>query len=78
MEPDNGMMNITTLRIGGQATYACLHGYSLTGPKKLECLASGSWSGWPPVCVEVDCKQPLEVGYYTTCKINRQIDCDSF
>ena len=58
--PAKGQMNITTLRIGGQATFSCEHGYNLVGDPDLECLSSGSWSGWPPGCVEIDCKEPFK------------------
>jgi uncharacterized protein YneF (UPF0154 family) len=54
-------VNVTTLRIGGTATFACDHGYKLVGDPDLECLSSGSWSGWPPACVEIDCGAPYAV-----------------
>ena len=57
----NAVMNLTTLRIGGRATFSCEHGYKLLGAADIHCLSSGSWSGWPPGCVEVDCGQPLTV-----------------
>ena len=57
----NAVMNLTTLRIGGRATFSCEHGYKLLGDADISCLTSGSWSGWPPGCVEVDCGQPLTV-----------------
>jgi len=59
--PQNGVMNLTTLRIGGEATFTCTHGYKLVGDPDITCLASGSWSAWPPACVEVNCGQPYEV-----------------
>ena len=54
-------MNLTTLRIGGKATFSCEHGYKVVGDNDITCLSSGSWSGWPPACVEIDCGQPLTV-----------------
>ena len=59
--PDNAIMNVTTLRIGGKASFSCKHGYKLVGETEISCLSSGSWSGWPPGCVEIDCGQPLTV-----------------
>ena len=59
--PEHAVMNLTTLRIGGAATFSCEHGYKLLGAADIHCLSSGSWSGWPPGCVEVDCGQPLTV-----------------
>jgi len=60
-QPANAIMNLTTLRIGGLATFSCEHGYKLIGDSDLNCLDSGSWSGWPPSCVEIDCGEPPEV-----------------
>ena len=54
-------MNLTTLRIGGKATFSCEHGYKVVGDNDITCLSSGSWSGWPPACVEIDCGTPLTV-----------------
>jgi len=55
--PLNGHMNLTTLRIGGRATFACDDGFALKGDDDIECLSSGSWSAWAPTCVEIDCGQ---------------------
>ena len=54
-------MILTTLRIGGRATFKCDEGFSLKGDDDIECLSSGSWSSWPPNCIEVDCGQPFEI-----------------
>lgn len=59
--PEKSVMNLTTLRIGGQATFTCEHGYKLVGDADIQCLSSGSWSAWPPACVEIDCGQPYNV-----------------
>ena len=59
--PSNGTMVLTTLRIGGRATFKCQDGFSLKGDDDIECLSSGSWSSWPPSCIEVDCMQPHEI-----------------
>ena len=59
--PSNGTMVLTTLRIGGRATFKCQDGFSLKGDDDIECLSSGSWSLWPPSCIEVDCMQPHEI-----------------
>ena len=63
-------MNVTTLRIGGTATFACDHGYKLIGDPDLECLSSGSWSGWPPSCVEIDCGAPYAVEHSKVFLVN--------
>lgn len=54
-------MVLTTLRIGGQATFSCDHGFALKGDDDIECLSSGSWSSWTPTCVEIDCGRPDNV-----------------
>ena len=41
--------------------FSCGHGYKLVGESEISCLSSGSWSGWPPACVEIDCGQPFSV-----------------
>lgn len=43
-EPSNGKMILTTLRIGGRATFTCDEGFALKGDDDIECLSSGSWS----------------------------------
>ena len=35
--------------------------YKLIGDGDLNCLDSGSWSGWPPTCIEIDCGEPPEI-----------------
>ncbi len=41
--PTNGSMTLTTLRIGGRATFKCDFGFNLKGDDDIECLSSGSW-----------------------------------
>lgn len=59
--PENGNMTLTTLRIGGKANFWCTEGFALKGDDDIECLSSGSWSSWPPTCVEIDCGQPGDI-----------------
>ncbi|XP_015419752.1 PREDICTED: P-selectin [Myotis davidii] len=35
--------------------FHCAEGYTLDGPRKLECLASGTWTNKPPQCVAILC-----------------------
>ncbi|XP_049737233.1 P-selectin isoform X5 [Elephas maximus indicus] len=42
-----------------QCSFHCPKGSTLTGPSKLECLASGNWTNEPPRCVATQCP-PLE------------------
>jgi CUB/sushi domain-containing protein len=60
-QPSNTIMNLTTLRIGGKAVFKCEHGFKLIGDPDINCLSSGSWSAWPPSCVEIDCGEPYTV-----------------
>ncbi|TRY72488.1 hypothetical protein TCAL_05395 [Tigriopus californicus] len=60
-QPDNGALVLTTLRIGGRATFSCQTGFALKGDDDIECLSSGSWSAWPPSCIEIDCGQPDKI-----------------
>ena len=60
-KPANTIMNLTTLRIGGKAVFKCEHGFKLIGDPDINCLSSGSWSAWPPSCVEIDCGEPYTV-----------------
>ncbi|KAF6293737.1 selectin P [Rhinolophus ferrumequinum] len=50
-----------------QCSFHCAAGYTLTGPRQLECLASGSWSSPPPQCVATQCPalKPPERGSMT-------------
>ena len=59
--PTNGSMVLTTLRIGGIATFKCDYGFSLKGDDDIECLSSGSWSSWPPTCLEINCGKPHNI-----------------
>ncbi|XP_064334037.1 P-selectin isoform X4 [Camelus dromedarius] len=38
-----------------QCSFHCAEGYTLKGPRELECLASGIWTNKPPQCVAVQC-----------------------
>ncbi|XP_045403368.1 P-selectin isoform X3 [Lemur catta] len=42
-----------------QCRFHCPEGHQLSGPSKLDCLASGVWTDEPPQCVAMQC-QPLE------------------
>ncbi|XP_042551824.1 sushi, von Willebrand factor type A, EGF and pentraxin domain-containing protein 1 [Dipodomys spectabilis] len=40
------------------ALYSCENGYSLQGPSRIECTASGNWDRAPPTCQLVFCGEP--------------------
>uniref|UniRef100_A0A8C3P8F0 Sushi domain-containing protein n=1 Tax=Chrysemys picta bellii TaxID=8478 RepID=A0A8C3P8F0_CHRPI len=43
---------------GTSVNYSCEPGYSLTGQASIYCMASGTWSPFPPQCEEVLCIAP--------------------
>ncbi|XP_065447088.1 complement receptor type 1-like [Chrysemys picta bellii] len=43
---------------GTSVNYSCEPGYSLTGQASIYCMASGTWSPFPPRCEEVLCIAP--------------------
>lgn len=54
--PNGGVVSTPSLAYGGEATYSCLAGYTLTGgTTKRTCQTDGTWSGTAPTCNPVDC-----------------------
>ena len=49
-DPVNGTISLTGTAFNSTATYSCNDGYSLVGDTTITCLASGLWSGEPPLC----------------------------
>uniref|UniRef100_A0A2K6ELG4 p-selectin n=1 Tax=Propithecus coquereli TaxID=379532 RepID=A0A2K6ELG4_PROCO len=43
-----------------QCSFHCPEGYQLSGPSKLDCLASGVWTDEPPQCIAAHCP-PLKI-----------------
>nr|XP_045005325.1 P-selectin [Jaculus jaculus] len=84
--PQHVLMNCShplgDFSFNSQCNFHCAQGYKLSGPSKLECLASGVWTSLPPQCVAVqcqhleapaegamDCVHPLAVfAYGSSCK----------
>ena len=50
MLPVNGTVHVTGTVYGSVATYNCSVGYTQQGNATVLCLATGQWSGPPPVC----------------------------
>ena len=50
-ELENGVVTVWGIRLGSTAHYTCNDGYTLVGPATRECLITGTWSGYTPVCV---------------------------
>ena len=53
--PANGSVYAPYSTAGSTASYACLAGYSLSGPSLRICQASGAWTGTTPTCVSTGC-----------------------
>ncbi|XP_049633555.1 P-selectin [Suncus etruscus] len=42
-----------------KCSFHCASGYVLSGPRELECLASGMWTNKPPECTAITCPELL-------------------
>ena len=58
---ENGLAAVLSSNYGGQVTYSCFPGFMLQGEARLNCLASGEWSGQEPRCVPMKCPDPPPV-----------------
>ena len=50
-EFENGEVTFSDIRLGSTAHYTCNDDYTLVGPATRECLITGTWSEYTPVCV---------------------------
>ena len=50
-EFENGKVDFSDTHFRTTAHYTCIDGYTLIGPATRECLITGTWSGYTPVCV---------------------------
>ncbi|XP_070122262.1 P-selectin isoform X6 [Equus przewalskii] len=57
--PQHVLMNCShplgNFSFNSECSFRCPEGFKLNGPSKLECLASGMWTNYPPQCVAVQC-----------------------
>eukprot|EP00117_Sycon_ciliatum_P048173 scpid2370/ scgid5761/ Sushi, von Willebrand factor type A, EGF and pentraxin domain-containing protein 1; CCP module-containing protein 22; Polydom; Selectin-like osteoblast-derived protein; Serologically defined breast cancer antigen NY-BR-38 len=57
--PENGLIApLASTTYGSEALYSCLRGYLLSGQLTRTCQADGKWSGFAPICAEIDCGDP--------------------
>lgn len=56
--PIHSEVLMTSLQVGGKATYTCNTGYSSPIPSIRTCQTDGTWSGANPSCEIVNCGQP--------------------
>ncbi|NXN33565.1 C4BPA protein, partial [Nycticryphes semicollaris] len=66
----DGIVHVTDLTFGSEATFSCETGFRLVGPGKISCVIKGSGVGWNrdlPVCETIMCKPPPSIpnGFYT-------------
>lgn len=61
----NGGVRGVDFTYGGQISYSCLEGYTLTGLKTRFCGDNGKWNGSEPSCIRITCPQQdiIENGY---------------
>ena len=50
IDPRNGDVNLSGLKVGSKATYSCDRGFQLRGNQVRKCQANGQWSGRNPFC----------------------------
>lgn len=48
--PPNGMVVVSGLTVGSNATYTCLLGFTLIGVMTRECQLNAEWSDQEPTC----------------------------
>ncbi|XP_014245415.1 CUB and sushi domain-containing protein 3 [Cimex lectularius] len=58
-EKEGGVtVHVSTFSIGGVAHYSCPKGHDLQGNATRICQKKGTWSGYIPNCIPVDCGRP--------------------
>eukprot|EP00117_Sycon_ciliatum_P000745 scpid84864/ scgid6692/ CUB and sushi domain-containing protein 1; CUB and sushi multiple domains protein 1 len=57
LTPVNGLTTVHSLTTFSKAYYICKAGFVAVGDTSTTCEADGSWSGRPPICVQIQCPQ---------------------
>ncbi|XP_073975480.1 CUB and Sushi multiple domains furrowed [Rhodnius prolixus] len=61
-EKDGGVIvQVSTFSIGGVAHYSCPKGHIMQGNSTRICQKKGTWSGYIPNCIPVDCHMPPSI-----------------
>ncbi|XP_076346234.1 sushi, von Willebrand factor type A, EGF and pentraxin domain-containing protein 1-like isoform X1 [Tachypleus tridentatus] len=62
---DHGEISVSGVKTTAVASYMCLPGFDLIGPKTRKCMVYGDWSNEEPACYRVKCGFPgyLSNGY---------------
>uniref|UniRef100_H3D8L5 Sushi, von Willebrand factor type A, EGF and pentraxin domain containing 1 n=1 Tax=Tetraodon nigroviridis TaxID=99883 RepID=H3D8L5_TETNG len=56
--PENSVMSGSNFTYGSKVTFRCMKGFLPQIPYEFQCLASLRWSGTPPICHPVTCREP--------------------
>ncbi|XP_013391007.1 sushi, von Willebrand factor type A, EGF and pentraxin domain-containing protein 1 [Lingula anatina] len=56
--PQHGEREGNSFKFGDVVTYKCNKGYKLEGQKSRRCMATKTWTGNDPTCVEIKCDEP--------------------
>ena len=50
LDPRNGDVDVSGIKIGSKAKYSCDRGFELKGTQVRKCQSNGEWSGREPSC----------------------------
>lgn len=59
--PNSIVMDSGSHTFNSEVQYVCEVGFRLVGQKSSSCLATGVWSGQPPLCEPITCGPPQEI-----------------
>jgi len=60
-QPPNSTLISNDFNVGSRIEYICDEGHLLVGPARRNCLATGFYSEFPPVCRYLECGMPADI-----------------
>jgi len=60
-QPPNSTLISNNFDVGSRIEYICDEGHLLVGPARRNCLATGFYSEFPPVCRYLECGMPADI-----------------
>jgi len=60
-QPPNSTLISNNFEVGSRIEYVCDEGHLLVGPSRRNCLATGFYSEFPPVCRYLECGMPADI-----------------
>jgi len=60
-QPPNSTLISNNFNVGSRIEYICDEGHLLVGPARRNCLATGFYSEFPPVCRYLECGMPADI-----------------